>query len=97
MLLEPEMWDLISIAMPRIRTSWENLSYSMGYSIEDVKGFRGEGKDLDVHCHKLFENWLTSRCGCTPKTWGKLLERIKEVDDIKVAAEATENKLSAKH
>ena len=44
----------------------------------------------------FFENWLTGKCGCTPMTWKKLLERIKAVGELSATAKEIENELSVK-
>lgn len=93
--IEPIMWDLISIVIPIVKACWVKLAYSMGYEISNVRGFEGDGKDLEERCQKLFEDWLTTDHGCTPKTWEKLLERIKAIDELKAAAEEIEEKLKS--
>ena len=90
------MWELISIVRPKVKAYWKFLAYSMGYCIYDVKRLEGDGKDLDERCYKLFEDWLSTERGCTPKTWKKLLECIKAVEELNVVAKEIENKLSAK-
>jgi len=90
------MWDLIKIVIPRVKANWEYLAYSMGYKANEVKGFKGDGKDLKEQCRNLFEDWDTTGRGCTPKTWEKLLERIKAVDELTAAAEEIEKELSVK-
>ena len=93
MPLELEMSDIINIVIPKVKASWVELAYSMGYSINDVKGFEGDGRSLDERCRKLFENWLTTRQGCTPKTWQALLERIKQINELTAAVEEIEKEL----
>ena len=88
------MWDLINIVIPKVKASWENLAYSMGYSVNAVRGFERDSRYLDEQCCKLFEDWLTTGQGCTPKTWQTLLQRIKQVDDLTAAVEETEKELS---
>ena len=82
------MWNLTKMVIPKIKAEWENVAYSMGYESDTVNAIEKEchGK-LDKCCQKLFSDWLTTDHGCTPKTWGKLLERIKDVDELKAAAE----------
>lgn len=90
------MWDLISIVIPKVKVHWKILAYSMGYGIHDIKGLEGDGKDLHEQCYKLFENWLSTGYGCTPKTWEKLLERIIAVDKLNAAAKEIMNEMSVK-
>ena len=95
-LLEPEIWDLISIVIPKVKAQWNILAHSMGYSIYDVKAWESDGDNLNKLCYKLFAKWLTTESGCTPKTWKKLLERIKAVDELIAASKEIENELSVK-
>ena len=94
--VDPEMWDLINIVIPKVKAYWKDLAYSMGYSIYDVQVWENDGKDSRDQCYRLFENWLTGKCGCTPKTWKKLLERIKAVGELSATAKEIENELSVK-
>ena len=89
----PEMWDLINIVIPKVKASWVELAYSMGYSVNDVRGFERDGRSLDEQCRKLFEDWLTTGRGCTPKTWQTLLKQIRQVNDLTAAAEEIEKEL----
>ena len=87
------MWALIKIVVPKVKSRWENLAYSMGYSVNAVRGFERDGRNSDEQCRKLFEDWLTTGHGSTPKTWQKLLQRIKQVDDLTAAVEEIEKEL----
>ena len=87
------MWALIKIVIPKVKPRWENLAYSMGYSVNAVRGFERDGRNSEEQCRKLFEDWLTTGHGCTPKTWQKLLQRIKQVDDLTAAVEEIEKEL----
>ena len=92
-LVEPKMWDLISIVTPKVKASWGTLAYSMGYDIEDVKAWETDYKESNDRCRRLFETWLSGGDGCTPKTWGKLLERIKAVNELNAAADEIKEEL----
>ena len=81
------MWALIKIVIPKVKASWINLAYSMGYSVYAVSGFERDGRDSGEQCRKLFEDWLTTEHGCTPKTWQALLYHLKQVDDLTAAVE----------
>ena len=87
------MWDLINIVIPKVKASWVELAYSMGYSINAVRGFKEDGRDSDEKCCQLFEDWLTTGRGCTPKTWQTLLQRIKQINELTAAAEEIEKEL----
>ena len=90
------MWDLISIVIPKVKASWKILAYSMGYGINDVRGWERNNKNCDDQCCDLFENWLSTGYGRTPKTWQTLLERIKAVQELSTAAKDIEDELNAK-
>ena len=96
-LLAPEMWDLIDLVIPKVKASWVNLAYSMGYSVNAVRGFKEDGRNSDEQCCQLFEDWLTTEHGCTPKTWQTLLQRIKRVNGLTAAADEIKEQLSNEH
>ena len=58
-----------------------------------MSGFEGDGRNLHEQCRKLFEDWLTTGQGCTPKTWETLLQRIKRVSELSAAVEEIEKEL----
>ena len=95
--LAPEIWDLVNLVIPKVKASWVKLAYSMGYSVNAVRGFERDGRNSDEQCRKVFEDWLTTGDGCIPKTWQTLLQRIKRVDDLTSAADEIKEKLSDKH
>ena len=82
------MFNLLKIVIPKIKSEWDYVAYSMGYDPGTVDAIENEcnGK-LDQCCKKLFKNWLTTNNGCTPKTWEKIIERIKAVDNLAAVAE----------
>ena len=92
---KPEMWDLISIVIPKIQAKWRYVAYSMRYDRAAIQGFEKDGSNCEDCCVKLFEDWLESSRGVTPKTWSKLLERIKAVDSLKTASEDIEKELKS--
>ena len=63
------MWDLINTVIPKVRASWVNLAYCMGFGIDDVEGVEADSRDSGDRCCKLFENWLSGPGGHTPKSW----------------------------
>ena len=79
------MRELQLYVVPEVKEYWEKLAYAMEYDTPEVIAIRNDGKDSDDRCIKLFEDWLDSSHGCTPKTWGKLLERIKEMSILHAA------------
>ena len=90
------MWDLIDIVIPKVKASWVEVAYSMGYSVIAVRGFETDGRNSNEQCRKLFEDWLTTGHGCTPKTWETLLQQIKQVTELTAAVKEVEEQLSCK-
>ena len=81
------MWKLKKLVIPEVKAHWEDLAYSMDYETAQINAMKRDGKDVSEQCTKLFEDWLTTNHGCTPKTWQKLLERIEDVDELYAGAE----------
>ena len=83
------MDDLKKIVVPEVKAHWEALAYSLKFTISQVEAIERDRdlRDMDDRCTKLFKTWLTTDNGCKPKTWQKLLERIKEVNELYAAAE----------
>ena len=93
---KPDMWNLIKIVIPKIQAEWEDVAYSMQYDVTTVKTFKKDYRDSSTCCKALLEDWLSSSHGITPKTWSKLLERIKDVDSLEAASEDIEKGLRSK-
>ena len=87
------MWKLIKIVVPKIQADWEDVAYSMDFDISMVKAIKEDFQTAEKCCKFLFEDWLYTSRGVIPKTWIKLLERIKDVDSLKQDAEAIEEEL----
>ena len=81
---------LNKIVIPKIKAMWKDVAYSMGRSVYDVDAIQEESHDLKQCCQKLFSDWLKTS---HHPTWGILLKRIKEVDDLTAAAEEIEIEL----
>ena len=93
----PEMWDLISIVVPEIKAKWTHVAYSMQYKINDVKVMQRDSSDSEECCEKLFDDWLTTSKGVTPKVWHTLLKCIKDVKGLSGAAEKIDQELKDKY
>ena len=91
-----DMDKVKEIIIPNVKAHWKDLAYAMKYSIEDVKGFDGNGRSLEERCENLITDWLTSSHGPTPKTYQTLLNYIKKVNLLTAAAEKIENLLDRK-
>ena len=92
---KPDMCDLITIVIPKIQAEWEEVAYFLRYDVAAVKAFKKDCHDGKMCCRKLFEDWLESSRGVTPKTWSKLLERIKAVNSLEAASEDIEKELKS--
>lgn len=90
------MWDLIKIVIPKIKADWKHLAYSLKYDIPTVKAIERDSRDSGHCCEKLFEDWLSTPHGATPKTWHTLLQKIKEVDSLFAAADDIQRELTTK-
>ena len=90
------MWDLIKIVIPKIKADWKHLAYSLKYDIPTVKAIERDSRDSGNCCEKLFEDWLSTDYGATPKTWHTLLQKIKEVDSLFAAADDIQRELTRK-
>ena len=87
------MWELTNFVIPKIKTHWEELAYSMRYSVEEVEAFKRDGKDLHDCCKRLFINWLMTSHGPEPKTYETLLTHIKKIKDLVNQSEVIEKEL----
>ena len=95
--IEPIMWDLIEIVIPKVKAEWTDVAYCMQYDPADVNGIENDFPNSAKRCKKLFENWLATSKGITPKTWRTLLKCIGKVDELSAAAEEIDAKLKAKY
>jgi len=87
------MWDLIKVVVPKIKAYWKDVAYSMGYDPHIIKAIQLESHDLKDSCRKLFEDWLSTSRGPTPKTWKTLLGKIRDVDEISSVTDEIEETL----
>ena len=91
LLLAPDMHKLNKIVIPRIKSEWKKVAYSMEYKIHDVDAIEKECHHvLEDCCQHLFSKWLRTKLH---RTWRELLDYIKDVDDLVAAAEEIEEKL----
>ena len=90
---KPEMWDVIDIVFPKISGEWKYVAYSMRYTPHEVTTFENDSRNSKGSCLNLFTDWLTTSRGITPKTWHKLIERIKAVEELQNEAETIEEEV----
>ena len=87
------MWDLIKIVIPNIKSEWKYVAYSMHYDLQEVEAIEEASHNVEKCCLKLFEDWLKTGHGPTPKTWETLLEKIRDVENLTAATEKIEEML----
>ena len=77
------MHDLNTIAVPKISGVWADVAYALCYDISTVKQIRSRHNENPTRCCKeLFEDWLSTSNGATPKIWQTLLDKLKELKEV---------------
>ena len=80
------MGDINKIVIPKILAEWEYVAYALHYKIPTVKAIKAKCNDNPKKCCKeLFEDWLSTNHGASPKTWSTLLDKLKKVEDLAAA------------
>ena len=90
--LEPEMFDLTKIVIPKIMNEWEYIAEAFRYDLATVENIKEMGGgDAKQCCREFFKDWLTTDHGnrVGPKMWSTLLDILNEVDEI--STEITED------
>ena len=87
------MFELTEIVAPKIMRKWEFLAFCMRYTPAEIAVFKNKAWNLKECCKNLFDNWLTTDHGPTPKTYQTLLKHIKKITDLAGASEAIEKDL----
>ena len=85
--VEPEMFDLIKIVIPKIMNEWMYIAFAMRYDDAVIISIKEKGRDDPKKCcEEFFMNWRTTDNGAEagPKTWSTLLDVLEQVDDIAV-------------
>ena len=85
--LEPEMFDLKKVVIPKIMNEWEDVADAFRYDLATIEIIKERGSgDAKKCCRELFKDWLTTDHGSKagPKVWSTLLDTLKEVDEISV-------------
>ena len=65
---------------PKIMNHWKAVAHSLGYNTSMIAEIEKRGTDPMHRCNILFEDWLKTDHGVTPKTWETLL-KIEELSD----------------
>ena len=78
------MWRLNRQIIPKIMDHWKDVAYhSLCYDTSMVTTIEEEcGGDPKKCCFYLFEDWLKTENGFSPKTWETLLTQLKEVKEL---------------
>ena len=88
------MRKLLKIVVPKVAAHWDTLAYYLGFEISRVE-IIGEkhSNNPEKCCKAVFIHWLTSKEGISPKTWGVLLNTLKEVTELTKVTEQIEEEL----
>ena len=76
------MWDVIKIVIPKIKAWWKYVAYFMKYDTTTVKAIEKDSHNCKDACFHLFEDWLSTKNGITPKTWYTLINQIKDIPEL---------------
>ena len=90
--LEPEMFYLTKIVIPKIMNEWEYVAEAFRYDLATIEAIKERGdEDPKQCCREFFKDWLTTDHGnrVGPKVWSTLLHILNEVDEI--SAETTDD------
>ena len=90
--LEPEMFGLEKIVIPKIMNEWEYVAEAFWYDLATIEVIKEMGGgDAKQCCREFFKDWLTTDHGneVGPKVWSTLLDVLNEVDEI--STEITED------
>ena len=87
--IEPQMWQLNDMVIPRIMGYWKDVAYSsLHYDVYEVKAIEEKCKnDPKKCCQELFEKWLCVHKPGDAKTWESLLTQLKKVEELTSATE----------
>ena len=74
---------LHQLVIPRIAEHWELIADYLKYKVEFInlikeKKFTG---NIDC-CVTLFEDWLSTNNGASPKTWSTLIKVLREIKPL---------------
>ena len=74
---------LNKIVIPKIATEWEYIAYALRYNIATVQAIKKDcGGNPEKCCQNIFEDWLSTNNGLSPKVWSTLIFALKQVDAI---------------
>ena len=88
------MGDINKIVVPKIQADWEDVAFALRYKIPTVNAIKAScNYNSKKCCQELFKDWLSTDHGVGPKTWLTLLEKLKEVVDLRAARDDIINEL----
>ena len=83
--VEPEMFDLTRIVIPKIMDKWEYIAEALRYDLATIRAIKQkERADPKQCCREFFQDWLMTNNGAKvgPKVWSTLLDVLKKGDEI---------------
>jgi len=92
--LAPKMRQLIKVVVPKVAHCWEKVAYFLEIDSSKIKLIKKQHpNEPEDSCIELFDHWLSSGEGVQPKTWGMLLETLKEIKQLTEATKEIEKHL----
>ena len=80
----PTMKLLNQIVIPRIAEDWKLIAGYLEYKVEFIQLIKKDESTGDKDCCvALFEDWLTTDNGTSPKTWSTLIRGLREIKKFK--------------
>jgi len=93
---KPTMRQIKKVVVPRIKAYWSDVGLFLGFEPYTISGIKEEANnDLNKSIEMLFNKWLNSSKGNSPKTWDILIHCIENVDDLTQAAEEIKEELKS--
>ena len=80
--------------IPKVAARWMDVADFLDYKIETIELIKQKHQgDGEQCCDGLFRDWLSTDHGVGPKTWGTLIERLKEIEQLATATKDIEKEL----
>ena len=90
----PVMRVLHDIVIPRVAAHWYMLADYLKYELEYKQLIQETCNNVPLKCCvMLLEDWLTSKRGVSPKSWGVLIKILREIKVLTSAVEKIEEDL----
>ena len=89
------MWQLKKAVIPDVTLHWKDVAYnSLKYDASVVEAIEKKSAiDPEKCCYDLFNDWLSTDNGVSPKTWETLLNQLKEVEELADKVEDIKKKI----